>query len=116
MSSTEARETIHATCVAWRDRAVLILGQSGSGKSALGLELMALGCQLVADDRVILSRNGGTLIARCPDTIMGLIEARGIGILSAAPAPPTAIRLVVDLDSEEAARLPPHRKITRLGC
>ncbi|MDX8350299.1 HPr kinase/phosphatase C-terminal domain-containing protein [Cognatiyoonia sp. IB215446] len=110
------RETVHATCVAWSDRAVLILGKSGSGKSALGIELMALGCHLVADDRVLLERDGERVIAHCPETIDGLIEARGIGILRAEPTGPTAVALVVDLDQDEAARLPPHRKITQLGC
>ncbi|MEL6838421.1 MAG: HPr kinase/phosphatase C-terminal domain-containing protein [Pseudomonadota bacterium] len=116
MSPAATRETIHATCVAWQDKAVLILGKSGSGKSALALELMAFGCELVADDRVTLYRDGDALIASCPDAINGIIEARGLGILNATPAPPTAIGLAVDLDRVEAARLPPHCKITRLGC
>ena len=116
MTPLSDRETVHATCVAWGDRAVLIIGKSGSGKSALGLELMALGCGLVADDRVLLTRDADRVIASCPETIQGLIEARGIGILHAEPTGPTAIVLVVDLDQIEAARLPPHRKITQLGC
>jgi len=116
MTPLADRETVHATCVAWDDRAVLIIGKSGSGKSALGLELMALGCRLVADDRVFLTRDVDLVIASCPETIQGLIEARGIGILRAEPTGPKPVALVVDLDQIEAARLPPHRKITQLGC
>ena len=95
---------------------MLIMGRSGQGKSALGLELMSLGCRLIADDRVRLSRHENKVIASCPDTITGLIEARGIGLLNADPAPPSALALVVDLDAVEEARLPPHYTITLLGC
>ncbi len=72
-----AREILHATAVAWRGRAVLILGRSGSGKSALALQLMALGCTLVADDGVELAVQEGALVARPPEKIRGMIEARG---------------------------------------
>lgn len=80
----------------------------------MALELMAYGCELVADDRVILQGDGPNVVASCPDTLHGLIEARGLGILCAKPAPPTAIRLVVDLDTQEVERLPLHRKFTCL--
>ena len=49
---------LHATCVAVDGRGLLILGPSGSGKSALALQLIALGAQLVADDRTRVSRRG----------------------------------------------------------
>jgi HPr kinase/phosphorylase len=62
-------QTVHATCVAWQARAVLIMGRSGQGKSALGLELMSMGCRLIADDRVLLSRLKNQVIASCPDAI-----------------------------------------------
>ncbi len=109
-------QTMHATCVAWDNRAVLLTGTSGSGKSALGLMLMGFGCQLVADDRVIVSQSDGALIARCPPTISGLIEARGTGILTAATTSQAKVVLVADLDTKETARLPQPRTITLLGC
>ncbi|MFG5384080.1 HPr kinase/phosphorylase [Yoonia sp. R2-816] len=108
-------QTIHATCVAWNDRAVLIRGGSGSGKSTLGLVLMGMGCSLVADDRVIVMRNDDRLLARAPDTIRGLIEARGIGVLNADPTAQAQVVLVVDLDETESERLPPRRVVTLLG-
>ena len=49
---------VHASCVARDGRAVLIRGASGSGKSGLALQLMALGAGLVADDRTRLWREG----------------------------------------------------------
>ena len=74
---------LHASCVAWEDRAVLITGSSGSGKSSLALSLMAYGCALVADDQTMLHRQHNALIPKAPDTIRGQVEARGIGILNA---------------------------------
>ncbi len=109
-------ETLHATCVAWEDAAVLIIGASGAGKSGLGLSLMAYGCRLVADDQVRLQRQGAHIIASCPPAIEGLIEARGLGLLHAAPAPPTAVAFVVDLDNDETSRLPIRHTMACLGC
>ena len=64
--------------------ALLILGASGRGKSALALGLMAAGATLVADDRTHLhARRRRQLVASAPAAIAGLIEARGIGILKA---------------------------------
>ncbi len=93
---------LHSSCVAHNGRAVLILGKSGAGKSSLALQLLGLGCELVADDQTLIDPD---LTARCPDTIAGKIEARGIGIL-AAPNIAAKIALAVDLDTEETERLP----------
>lgn len=109
-------ETRHATCVAWGDHAVLIIGGSGAGKSALGLTLMGFGCKLVADDQVRLELHGQKVVASCPATISGLIEARGVGLLHADPAPPTPVALVVDMDNDEASRLPIRHTMACLGC
>ena len=104
---------LHASCVAAGDAGVLILGASGSGKSALALTLMAFGAQLVSDDRTVLTRpeKGGPLQASAPDTIRGKIEARGIGVLAAEPVESVPVRLAVDLDRAETARLPEFRTV-----
>lgn len=107
--------TLHATTVAHAGRAVLIRGASGSGKSGLALQMIALGGRLVADDRTTLQRRGEVVIARCPETIRGRIEARGIGILAATPAEATRLALVVDMDIEETNRLPDPDTIDILG-
>ena len=106
---------LHASCVAISGRGVLIIGPSGSGKSALALQLMAFGASLVADDQTELTVQGGTLIARCPPTLSGLIEARGLGILRAQVVPQATVHLIVDCGITETDRLPPHRTLTLLG-
>lgn len=107
---------LHASAVAIGGRAVLILGPSGAGKSALALHLMALGAGLVADDRTEVTLHDGQPLATCPPAILGRIEARGIGILNARPAPPAPVVLVADLGRTETERLPPARDFDLLGC
>ena len=62
---------------------VLITGESGVGKSELGLELISRGHGLVADDVVEVSRiAAGALEGRCPPMLMDFIEVRGLGLLN----------------------------------
>jgi len=107
--------TLHATTVALGDSGLLILGRSGAGKSGLALALMALGATLVADDRSIVTARGDSLVATCPPSIRGLIEARGLGLLRATPRDEATLAAAVDLDSAEAERHPPSRKIVLLN-
>ncbi|SHM06831.1 HPr(Ser) kinase/phosphatase [Rhizobacter sp. OV335] len=61
---------------------VLLTGESGLGKSELGLELISRGHGLVADDAVDLFRTSQTALeGRCPELLMNLLEVRGIGLL-----------------------------------
>ncbi|MEY4748534.1 MAG: hypothetical protein RIQ60_748 [Pseudomonadota bacterium] len=61
---------------------VLLTGESGLGKSELGLELISRGHGLVADDVVDLFRVSQTAIeGRCPELLRNLLEVRGIGLL-----------------------------------
>ncbi|MCG7573540.1 serine kinase [Phaeobacter sp. CNT1-3] len=105
----------HASAVALADRALVITGPSGSGKSALCLQLMAMGAGLVADDRCYLWVAGGHLMADAPETIRGRIEARSLGILNADAVGPARVAAYVDLGTPEDQRLPPMRMRTVLG-
>ena len=102
-------QPLHAGAVAYEGRAVLIFGPSGSGKSALALQLMALGCALVSDDYTLVSAQGDILWAEAPDTLRNRIEARGIGILAADAVRKARVVLAIDLGLEEAHRLSPER-------
>ncbi len=108
LSAVENQDSaiVHASCVALDGRGLLITGDSGSGKSGLALQLMALGALLVADDRVELKMSGNKVTAHSPANIRGLIEARGLGLLRADTVGPVALVYVVDLNRTETARLP----------
>ena len=113
--NSEKSQIVHASCVAIGPSAVLLVGPSGSGKSSLALQLMAMGAILIADDRTTLSCTQFGISATCPSEIKNMIEARGVGLLAAESQSQSYIRLVVDLGAEETERLPPEREVTLLG-
>ena len=109
---------IHASCVRLAHAAaafgappnagVLLLGDSGSGKSDLALRLIGRGAQLVADDRTELHVERRQLIARAPRRLAGFIELRGLGIVELPHAASVRIALVVNL-AGRVKRLPARR-------
>ncbi len=108
MPKPSAQANIHATCVAIGTRGVLLTGKSGCGKSDLALRLIDGGARLVADDRTLLFMARGALHAMVPDSIKGLLEIRGLGIVTVPVRPQVEIALVVRL-GREGARLPKGR-------
>lgn len=119
---TPPAATIHASCVRVGGRGVLIRGVSGTGKSHLAFALILAGrsgllppTDLVADDRVVLSRQDGRLFAAAPHNLAGLIEVRGAGLRTIPHLAATAVDLVIDLQAPDAARLPaPEALYTRI--
>jgi HPr kinase/phosphorylase len=76
------RTTMHGVFMDILGLGVMITGESGLGKSELGLELISRGNGLVADDAVDLYRiNQTTIEGRCPELLENLLEVRGIGLL-----------------------------------
>lgn len=76
------RASMHGVFMDILGLGVLITGESGLGKSELGLELISRGNGLVADDAVDLFRiNQTTIEGRCPELLENLLEVRGIGLL-----------------------------------
>ncbi|MEO8279212.1 MAG: HPr(Ser) kinase/phosphatase [Ideonella sp.] len=76
------RTTRHGVFMDILGLGVLVTGESGLGKSELGLELISRGHGLVADDAVDLYRvSQMSLEGRCPELLMNLLEVRGIGLL-----------------------------------
>lgn len=74
--------TLHGVLVDIYGEGVLIMGESGIGKSEAALELIKRGHRLVADDAVDIRKvSAQTLIGSCPEIIQYFIELRGIGII-----------------------------------
>ncbi len=97
-----ARLDVHASTLVIGEHGILVRGPSGSGKTRLVLALVAEAgrdafARLVADDRTMLSRHAGRLVARPHPVIAGLVERRGLGIVPIASEPACRVSLVVDL-------------------
>lgn len=104
---------LHATCVALGPRGVLLRGPSGAGKSDLALRLIDRGAWLVADDQVEVAVEAGELVARCPAAIRGLLEVRGIGLVTMAATRQIPLALVADLvPVSEVPRLPADDRVS----
>lgn len=98
------KTAVHACLLEIYGIGVLLLGESGIGKSEISLELIRKGHRLIADDRVNISDVRGHLIGTCPESIRGMMEVRGIGIINVsrlfgvnALADRSEIKLVIDL-------------------
>ena len=78
------RITRHGVFVEVYGEGVLILGDSGVGKSETAVELIKRGHRLIADDAVEIKKTGAkTLVGSAPDNIRHFVELRGIGIINA---------------------------------
>lgn len=74
--------TLHGVLVEIYGEGMLMLGESGVGKSETAMEIVKRGHRLIADDLVEVRRvSDTTLLGRAPEIIRHLIEIRGLGIL-----------------------------------
>ncbi len=95
--------SLHATAVVHGESGVLILGPSGSGKSALALALMSRAnttgafSALIGDDRIFVNEAHGRLIARGAANMAGVIERRTAGLITVRHEPAVVVRLAVEL-------------------
>lgn len=79
------RITRHGVLVEVYGEGILLLGESGVGKSETAIELVKRGHRLIADDAVEIRRvSNKSLVGTAPDNIRHFIELRGIGIINAS--------------------------------
>ena len=77
--------TRHGVLVEVYGEGLLILGESGMGKSEAAVELLKRGHRLIADDAVEIRKiSGSTLVGTAPELIRNYVELRGIGIVNVA--------------------------------
>jgi HPr kinase/phosphorylase len=113
---------IHATAAVYGEMGLLILGPSGSGKSALALALLARARDtaafgaLVGDDRVWAREIEGRLVVSGSPKLAGLVERRAVGLVMASSEPAAVIRLLVELSARGRAwpRLPDEPNVVTI--
>lgn len=109
---TSPQINLHATVIVAAGRGILFTGPSGSGKSSLGFACLAEASRagrhaaLVADDQVFLQVVAGGVIATRPDSIAGLIELRGSGLVRIESQRRCLVEVAVQPVTSEAERLP----------
>ncbi len=99
---------IHASCVVLANKAVLIAGPAGAGKSDLALRLIDDGAELVADDQTALRIENNLLMASAPPAIAGLFEVRHVGLMKLPhrASAPVVLYIELVLPAEKLERLP----------
>ncbi len=114
--SDAGRVRVHATAIipasaslpfgALVESAVLLLGESGAGKSDVALRLIGMGARLLADDQTLLLAESGQLHAEAADAGHGHIEIRGVGIVKLPAVRRAPVLFCVRLTQEPQLRLP----------
>jgi serine kinase of HPr protein (carbohydrate metabolism regulator) len=101
--------TLHASAVVVGERAILIRGASGAGKStvvAWATAVLHPRATLLADDRVLVALQHGRLVARPHAALAGALERRGYGIVTVSHAPAAVLGLVLDISPAQPDRMP----------
>ena len=84
-SALAPRITRHGVLMEVYGEGILLIGESGIGKSEAAVELLKRGHRLIADDAVEIRKiSGNTLVGTAPELIRNYIELRGIGIVNVA--------------------------------
>jgi HPr kinase/phosphorylase len=106
------RQVIHGVLLDILGLGVLLIGESGIGKSECALDLVVRGHRLVADDTVEVRRRGETVvIGTCPELTRHHMEVRGLGVINirdlfgvASTRTSKRVELVVQLERWDTAR------------
>lgn len=114
-------KNVHGTGLLLGSTGVLLRGPSGAGKSVLALSLLdrwegrGLPAFLVSDDRVDLVQTGRDLSMRAPESLAGLIELRGRGIVKRPHKSLVTLHLVVDLVPDLVRMLEEDAMVTEIA-
>ncbi len=114
-------KNVHGTGLLLGSTGVLLRGPSGAGKSVLALSLLdrwegrGLPAFLVSDDRVELVQTGRELSMRAPETLAGLIELRGRGIVKRPHKSLVTLHLVIDLVPDFVRMLEEDAMVTEIS-
>ncbi len=106
---------VHGTAIVIGSTGLLFVGPSGAGKSSVALHCISeakacgLAAALVSDDQVLVSEEDGQLVAQAPESIAGLAEVRGAGIVKVETTGKGVLhRAIRPVTPPFAERLPPE--------
>ena len=114
-------KNVHGTGLLLGSTGVLLRGPSGAGKSVLALSLLdrwegrGLPAFLVSDDRVDLVQTGRDLSMKAPESLAGLIELRGRGIVKRPHKSLVTLHLVIDLVPDLVRMLEEDAMVTEIS-
>ena len=114
-------KNVHGTGLLLGATGVLLRGPSGAGKSVLALSLLdrwegrGLPAFLVSDDRVDLVQTGRDLSMKAPESLAGLIELRGRGIVKRPHKSLVTLHLVIDLVPDMVRMLEEDAMVTEIA-
>ena len=104
-----------ATAVAIGGRALLIEGPPGSGKSSMALALIDRGARLIGDDSLLLEAASGQLLVHPHPNTRGLLEVRGLGLLTFEVCEAVPVALVLSLDKQAPRHIEAAESSERAG-
>ena len=116
---------VHGTAIVIGSTGLLFVGPSGAGKSSVALHCIheartrGLFAALVSDDQVLVCEEDGRLVARAPESIAGLAEVRGAGIVKVETVEQAVLnRAIRPVTPPFAERLPPEGETFEVlpGC
>jgi serine kinase of HPr protein (carbohydrate metabolism regulator) len=116
----QTTNNIHACALEISNTGILIIGDSGSGKTSLCLGLLERAAinntkaSFVCDDQVLLETKNDSLLANAPLAINEQVEVRGYGITSLTNKPSTKVTLVVELVQDHAIKRMPDSTLINI--
>ena len=108
--SKDNSKIIHASSVDINGKGVVILGNSGAGKSNLAIKLISMGAKLISDDQTHFKLKENKIIISKPKTTPNFIEARGIGLIKVPFVVSAKLFCFVKITNLELNRLPNAKK------
>ena len=97
---------VHSSAIVLEDNGILIIGDSGSGKSDLALRLIDSGATLISDDITICEKKKNLIYLSAPSEIKGLLEVREVGIITVPFVDGIILRMIVKLEAGGLERIP----------
>ena len=106
---------VHSSAIVLEDNGILIIGDSGSGKSDLALRLIDSGATLISDDITICEKKKNLIYLSAPLETRGLLEVREVGIITVPFVEGIILRMIVKLEAGGLERIPQKNKYKIFG-